>query len=117
MARARKNTPRDRHEFKSTQYSPCPCQSVVCQQREESAAGRGLGLILETIDLETWEDFQEKIAALKPPKAGGYLFRGQGNASWLLETTLERSGQKNILFSKYYRIISVIRSQIESFTS
>jgi hypothetical protein len=72
---------------------------------------------LETIDLETWEDFQEKIAALKPPKAGGYLFRGQGNASWLLETTLERSRQKNILFSKYYRIISVIRSQIESFTS
>jgi hypothetical protein len=72
---------------------------------------------LETIDVETWEDFEKKIEELKPPKAGGFLYRGQGNACWSLETTLERSGQKGILFSKYYRTISVIRSQIESFTT
>jgi hypothetical protein len=71
---------------------------------------------LETIDLETWKEFEDKIGALEPLKRGVYLYRGQGNASWSLETTLERSGEKTILFSQYYRIVSVIRSQIESFT-
>jgi len=66
--------------------------------------------------LETWEAFEEYIKNREQPKFGSNLFRGQGNSQWALETTLERSGERNILFSKYYRTILVVRSQIESFT-
>lgn len=71
---------------------------------------------METISVNTWEQFEEQIRALKPPSRGNYLYRGQGNADWGLETTLERKGQKDILFSSYYRKVEVIRSQVESFT-
>jgi len=74
---------------------------------------------LETIDLETWEAFGEELTSRNIPFGEGprYLFRGQSNASWSLDTTLERSWKKKLLFSDYYKTISVIRPQIESFTN
>ena len=44
------------------------------------------------------------------------LFRGQGDAGWKLETTLERIKPKFSELSEYYRRITVAKTQIESFT-
>lgn len=44
------------------------------------------------------------------------LFRGQASACWSLDTTLERNGRKDMWFSDYYRVISKILPQVETFT-
>lgn len=56
---------------------------------------------METKDLDRWEDFVAEVDALRDPLAANIplgdamfrsdvLFRGQSDASWKLETTLER---------------------------
>jgi len=58
-----------------------------------------------TID---WKTFEQRIKALREThrkESSPLLFRGQGNSDWLLTTTLERSGARNMLFSEYYRLI------------
>ena len=80
------------------------------------------------VNVETWEECQSKFneleqyrSKLKSQKAPSIyispiLFRGQPNAEWKLTTTLERYGRDNMFFSDYYRIISIAKTQIESFT-
>ena len=71
---------------------------------------------MQTIDLETWEKFEEELNTRKISVGDKYLFRGHGNSSWSLDTTLERQGLRRIPFADYYGLISVIRPQIETFT-
>ena len=83
---------------------------------------------MKKIDVNSWEEFEGQLRALQNQRTqrrnstalqvSPLLYRGQGNASWPLFTTLERELQAldNITFSGYYRVINRIRPQIESFT-
>lgn len=71
---------------------------------------------METIDVTTWEEFVEQLHLLRISADGGYLFRGQRNACWSLDTSLERNHCPGMAIEDYYRLISVIRPQIEAFT-
>jgi hypothetical protein len=55
-----------------------------------------------------WLGFQRWVDDLRKKVDGSsssrLLFRGQGNSTWPLETTLEREGQKSMLLSDYYRL-------------
>jgi hypothetical protein len=44
------------------------------------------------------------------------LFRGQGDAGWKLETTLERSGHRTMPLNEYYKLITRIGPAVEAFT-
>lgn len=61
----------------------------------------------------SWDEFKTIVAKLKDKeKSAPVLFRGQASSSWLLETTLERSGHDEAVMS-YYRLISRIKTEIE----
>jgi len=73
------------------------------------------------IDVEDWPAFEKKLKEIQQSElAAGrtdeFLYRGQRDSSWSLLTTLERAGWENVVISDYYRIISVIKPQIESNT-
>lgn len=86
----------------------------MCKERPTTSGGK------RQKNLHKWEDFEKELLAiqaqLRTPRGRGphLLFRGQENSSWKLETTLERNGQSGMLFSDYYRVISVVRPQVES---
>jgi len=42
------------------------------------------------------------------------VFRGQGNSSWKIKSTLERVGVKNIFSKEYYRSIDYLKPEINS---
>jgi hypothetical protein len=73
-------------------------------------------------NLDSWEDFEKELHVIEKrlrrasQRGPHLLFRGQENSSWRLETTLERNGQREMLFSDYYRVISIVRPQVESLT-
>ena len=74
---------------------------------------------MQTINVNSWEEFEGQLK-LHTSTGAKFLFRGQGNSSWLLETTLERCGQeqRQMLFKDYYRLISAaVRPQIEASTA
>lgn len=79
---------------------------------------------MEVRDLDTWEEFERELQELRGAhqdvsEASGsgsvLLFRGQRNACWLLNPTLERE-RKRMLFRDYYRLIHRIHPQIETLT-
>jgi hypothetical protein len=78
---------------------------------------------MEEKNVNAWEGFKVELAnlrrergqSLKADDSSPLLFRGQENSCWPLSTTLDRR-QKQMLFRDYYRVISKIRPQIESFT-
>ena len=69
-------------------------------------------------DLESWDEFEDRLRGLKEeyPAPRSLLFRGLEDDRYPLTTTLERHGKMGMSFRKYYRLISVVRPQIESFT-
>ena len=82
--------------------------------------------VMEQIDLESWNDFENELKHLreyraKALSAGGgaseLLFRGQRNHFWPLKTTLERKVSKQTSFAEYFRLVSAARPQIETFTN
>ena len=74
--------------------------------------------------LNNWEEFIERTHKLnefvfpdkQPINPSGFLFRGQGNSEWGLDTTLERWTPLRYKLHKYYRDILVSKSQIETLT-
>jgi FRG domain len=74
------------------------------------------------IDLNSWEEFEERIKKLEnesrnQSSLAEFLYRGHGKRSWEFSTTLERHyGKKNLSFRDYFRLISIVKPQIESFT-
>lgn len=74
-------------------------------------------------DFNTWVELENFARSLGNSDAKdsdqGYfsqlLFRGQGSYGWSLETTLERATSEVSDLLEYYRIISVAKTQIESF--
>ena len=77
-------------------------------------------------DFDSWEQFETQILQLQNVRTKAieaqkgsvshFLFRGQGDHTWHLETTLDRTGKSPWSFSKYFRLISIARPQIETFT-
>lgn len=73
---------------------------------------------MQTIDVRTWEEFEEQLKLRNISSGAQFLFRGQSSSCWSLDTTLERRGQEQwqMAFGDYYRLISAIRPEIETFT-
>lgn len=81
---------------------------------------------MEEKTLENWEQFEEAINELEQQrlqkqqetalKISEYLYRGQSDSSWLLETTLDRFFEKEINLKYYYGIILSAKPKIETFT-
>jgi len=76
---------------------------------------------MREIDLDTWEGFEEKFRGLENDSLqndadGVPLYRGQGNNSWGLRTTLERYRQERLPLREYHGLISAVKPQVESFT-
>ena len=81
---------------------------------------------MQNIDVENWEQFEEELKRLQKKRAKSqiapgpppsrFLFRGQEDSHWPLTTTLERTGQKGMVFAEYYGLISRVQSEIETFT-
>lgn len=78
-------------------------------------------------DIDSWEEFENRIRQLESERCqlvgaadalhvSPFLFRGQGNYSWSLRTTLERIGEGPWTFSKYFKLICKARPEIETFT-
>lgn len=85
--------------------------------------------MLEIIDLESWDDFENEIKSTINDQiddninanVNGWsfdpvLFRGQPNAKWELQTTLERHAGKNKPLDFYREFISILLPEIETFT-
>jgi hypothetical protein len=71
------------------------------------------------VNLKSWEEFEERLQGIENErinKESEFLYRGQGRKSWELLTTLERHGKTNLSVIEYFRLISIAKPQIESFT-
>ncbi|MGA7192997.1 MAG: FRG domain-containing protein [Anaerolineales bacterium] len=84
---------------------------------------------MEIRELQSWDDFDgviDEIVQFRenhkqtisgiPLSQSSFLFRGQANGEWPLETTLERIMGPNYKLLDYYRLISRVKSRIETFT-
>ncbi|MDR3564366.1 MAG: FRG domain-containing protein [Negativicutes bacterium] len=78
------------------------------------------------IDCRSWEDLEDKVHTLgieneNPSKQVGFysqlLFRGQASHEWALQTTLDRAKPSFKELADYYRIASLAKTRIETFTS
>jgi hypothetical protein len=81
---------------------------------------------MEEHNLDSWEQLEGKLSELeqrlnkaKSESALGisnFLYIGQANSQWELETTLDRFFKKRVSLREYYRLILTIKSKIETFT-
>src|SRR5258707_535930 len=81
---------------------------------------------MKKVSLAVWEDFEERVAVLSRERAkrkqatgdyiSEYLYRGQSDSSWRLETTLERYTGRLLPLEEYYQIVSAMKPQIETYT-
>lgn len=82
---------------------------------------------MNEITIDTWEEFEELLLVFDQYRenldektdlyVSNYLYRGQANHEWGLETTLERfTSKKDLSFSKYYRFALAAQPRIETFT-
>jgi hypothetical protein len=77
---------------------------------------------IREVNVATWEEFAEQLKELREPENPNktdslpLLFRGQEDSDLPLQTTLDRIKQPGMLFTEYFRRISKIRPEIESFT-
>lgn len=74
-------------------------------------------------NVNSWEEFEKELRAIRKKLAGTrpnrephLVFRGQEDSRWALETTLERSGHRDMQFSEYYQLISALRPEVETLT-
>ena len=81
---------------------------------------------MKEIDLKCWEEFEEHIDYLFPVK-GHFkevenrtyftpFFRGQANASWELESTLDRVFKRDVGIEEYFKTIQNVRPAVISIT-
>lgn len=81
---------------------------------------------MRQVDLQDWQAFEQALVVLRDEyarlqtdnsgKVSSLLFRGQSNACWHLETTLERNAPRFLKAFDYYRRVHSAKSQIEAVT-
>ena len=76
---------------------------------------------MHDINLNSWEEFEQRLKSLENERlqkgySSKFLYRGQGNYTLNLLTTLERNGQERLSLREYHHLVSVVKPQIESFT-
>lgn len=81
---------------------------------------------MKEIDLKCWEEFEEHIDYLFAVKGhfkevenrtyGTPIFRGQANASWELESTLDRVFKRDVGIEEYFKTIQNVRPAVISIT-
>jgi hypothetical protein len=83
---------------------------------------------MKVIQVKTWKECLLKFKVLERyrdilvqkkriPYVSNFLYRGQGNAEeWKLQSTLERYVGLDVALEDYYKIISKVRHEIQSFT-
>lgn len=76
---------------------------------------------MKGINLDSWEKFEDQLQILRNERlqknwSAQFLYRGQGNHSWELLSTLERNGQEKMSLREYHHLIFAVKPQIESFT-
>jgi hypothetical protein len=88
----------------------------------------GYALAMDIVQLSTWEEFERLVESMygvrqrfkdTAPGAASVstlLFRGHGDASWKLETTLEREAPQWRRVVDYHEAVEASKHQIESLT-
>lgn len=82
---------------------------------------------MDTIDLDSWDSFEKAVSSFfaewkklkgekHPLHVSTPLFRGHSNASWKLQTTLERFTDRTFEAGDYYRTIRSVRPAVVSIT-
>lgn len=82
---------------------------------------------MEVVALTRWDDFESQLKKLDDEanavagarmddRASGYLFRGHGDATYPLDTSLERFFSKPLSLADYYRFALVAKPRLEAFT-
>lgn len=82
---------------------------------------------METIDLDSWNAFEKYLASFfsqwkklkrekRPMTVSTPVFRGQSDASWNLETTLERFTNRKFSTFDYYSAIRSVKPAVVSMT-
>jgi hypothetical protein len=76
---------------------------------------------MQHIDVNSWEEFEEQLKIfeherIQKKSLSKFLYRGQGDHTQKLLTTLERDGHERLSLKGYHHLISVVKPQIESFT-
>lgn len=75
--------------------------------------------------ISCWEEFERRLQELERSRiekdgvrssSSQHLFRGQGDASWELESTMDRFFSRPLSLLQYYRYAAIARPQIEAFT-
>lgn len=70
--------------------------------------------MMHEIDVQDWKDFERQVNKLRQQHAShrALVFRGLGDSTWPLTTTLERQGNVEMPFADYYRVITAAQPQI-----
>jgi hypothetical protein len=82
---------------------------------------------MKTIEVDNWEEAKQALCTIEKEKlvlmeehrwtdSSEFLFRGHGDANWLLSTTLDRATSTPLLLEEYYRHMLKTRPQIEAFS-
>lgn len=75
-------------------------------------------MIIHDGDVADWEDFEHRVRDLRQqyPKDRQLVFRGLGDSTWPLTTTLERHDHHvEMPFAEYYRVITAAEPHIRTF--
>jgi len=94
----------------------CGCKSG---HRDHFAQENDVCARTTEIRVNSWEQFEQEIAKLEAPGRPRWdelWFRGQANANWGLDTTLERRYGPSHAVGAYLRLINRIKPAVETFT-
>jgi len=67
-------------------------------------------------NLNNWEEFRPLVDEIRAKYGNNVLFRGQSNAKWTLQTTLERCRENSFSVDSYVHHAYLCVNEIESFT-
>ena len=75
---------------------------------------------MDAIKADSWEDFEQKLKKLRTEngtESSPLLFRGQGNSTWPLTTTLDRYTKNGMTLLSYYNLITgSIGPEVQTFS-
>lgn len=84
---------------------------------------------MKIYSVNTWDEVKEALKSIEQdrlelvrtsgfsPHLSSFLYRGQGNSDWKLDTTLERVVKKPVQITQYYRHILKTQHQVEAFSN